>query len=91
VLLLDEPTDNLDLDSIAVIEEVLADLDATQIAISHDRTFARLFDRWVMFDADGVIAELPDLDTGLALASTRRASLVDEASRRRGIKVLTNL
>jgi ATPase subunit of ABC transporter with duplicated ATPase domains len=91
VLLLDEPTDNLDLDSIAIIEEILAELDATQVAISHDRTFARLFDRWVMFDGDGVVAELPDLETGLALAAIRRVSLVEEANRRRGIKVLTNL
>lgn len=90
LLLLDEPTDNLDLDSISVIEEVLVDLDATLVAVSHDRTFARLFNRWIIFDADGVAAELPDLDTGLSLAAARGVSLLDQAGASRGIKLLTD-
>lgn len=78
VLLLDEPTDNLDLESILVIEETLADLKSTQIAITHDATFTRIFDRFIMFDRHGVVAEAMDRDYALWVASHRAFSLLDD-------------
>jgi ATPase subunit of ABC transporter with duplicated ATPase domains len=80
VLLLDEPTDNLDLESILVIEEALIDLDATLLAITHDATFTRVFNRFLLFDRDGVVAEPSSRAQALDLASKRGLSLFDEPS-----------
>lgn len=80
LLLLDEPTDNLDLESILVIEEALMDLDATLLAITHDATFTRVFNRFLIFDRDGVVAEAPSRERALLLASQRGLSLLDEPS-----------
>ena len=85
VLLLDEPTDNLDLESILVIEEALVDLDATLLAITHDATFTRVFNRFLLFDRDGVVAEAQTREKALELASKRDLSLLDES----GILILT--
>ena len=85
VLLLDEPTDNLDLESILVIEEALVDLDATLLAITHDATFTRVFNRFLLFDGDGVVAEAATRDEALSLASQRGLSLLDEP----GIRILS--
>ncbi len=57
LLLLDEPTDNLDLDSAQALEEGLAAFDGTVLAVTHDRWFARGFDRFVVFGADGRVQE----------------------------------
>jgi ATPase subunit of ABC transporter with duplicated ATPase domains len=78
VLLLDEPTDNLDLESILIIEEALLELEATQLAITHDATFTRVFDRFIIFDRHGVVAETPDRDYALWVASHRAFSLLDD-------------
>lgn len=86
VLLLDEPTDNLDLESIQVIEEVLVDLDATQVAITHDGWFTRVFNRFILFDRDGVVGEVNERLRALHIASGRGFSLIDEA----GVKILTD-
>jgi ATPase subunit of ABC transporter with duplicated ATPase domains len=79
VLLLDEPTDNLDLESIQAIEIALSELEATLITISHDRSFAGLFDRFVLFDRDGLVAETDDRERALRIASTPGSSVLDDA------------
>lgn len=56
-LLLDEPTDNLDLHSAEALEEGLAAFEGTVIAVTHDRWFARGFDRFLVFGADGRVYE----------------------------------
>ena len=85
LLFLDEPTDNLDLESIEVIERVLKDLDATQIAITHDREFTRIFDRWIIFDKDGLVGEVLDRELAVWIVSGRRFSLLDTP----GVQILT--
>lgn len=55
LLLLDEPTDNLDLVSAEALEEGLAAFDGTVLAVTHDRWFARGFDRFLVFGADGTV------------------------------------
>ena len=85
LLLLDEPTDNLDLESILVIEEALVDLDATLLAITHDATFTRVFNRFLLFDGDGVVAEASDRKRALDLASQRGLALLDES----GVSILS--
>ncbi|WP_328465008.1 ATP-binding cassette domain-containing protein [Actinoplanes sp. NBC_00393] len=60
VLLLDEPTDNLDLASAEALEEGLKAFDGTVIAVTHDRWFTRSFDRFVLFRSDGEVVEVPE-------------------------------
>jgi ATPase subunit of ABC transporter with duplicated ATPase domains len=57
LLLLDEPTDNLDLVSAEALEEALDAFDGTVLAVTHDRWFARRFDRFLVFGADGAVYE----------------------------------
>ena len=60
LLLLDEPTDNLDVDSAEALEAALAAFEGTVVAVTHDRWFARTFDRYVVFAADGRVREVPE-------------------------------
>ena len=60
MLLLDEPTDNLDLDSAEALEEGLEAFDGTVVAVTHDRWFARGFDRFLVFGSDGTVYEAPE-------------------------------
>jgi ATPase subunit of ABC transporter with duplicated ATPase domains len=57
LLLLDEPTDNLDLASAEALEEGLRGFAGTVLAVTHDRWFARSFDRFVLFSGDGEVSE----------------------------------
>jgi ATPase subunit of ABC transporter with duplicated ATPase domains len=57
LLLLDEPTDNLDVLSAEALEEALDAFEGTVLAVTHDRWFARSFDRFLVFGADGVVYE----------------------------------
>jgi len=57
LLLLDEPTDNLDLTSAQALQDALSAFDGTVLAVTHDRWFARSFDRYLVFRADGVVSE----------------------------------
>jgi energy-dependent translational throttle protein EttA len=59
LLLLDEPTDNLDLASAEALEEGLRGFAGTVVAVTHDRWFARSFDRFVLFSGDGEVIETP--------------------------------
>src|ERR1700722_19220008 len=56
-LLLDEPTDNLDLESAEALQYGLESYEGTVLAVTHDRWFARTFDRFLIFGADGVVRE----------------------------------
>ncbi|OEV03495.1 ABC-F family ATP-binding cassette domain-containing protein [Streptomyces oceani] len=56
-LLLDEPTDNLDLESAEALQEGLEAYEGTVLAVTHDRWFARSFDRFLVFGADGRVRE----------------------------------
>ncbi len=57
LLLLDEPTDNLDLESAEALEQALARFAGTVLAVTHDRWFARSFDRFLVFGGDGEVYE----------------------------------
>ncbi|GAA1852736.1 ATP-binding cassette domain-containing protein [Myceligenerans crystallogenes] len=59
-LLLDEPTDNLDLESAEALQEGLEAFEGTVLAVTHDRWFARSFDRYLVFGSDGVVRETPE-------------------------------
>jgi len=57
LLLLDEPTDNLDVESAEALEEGLEAFEGTVVAVTHDRWFTRGFDRFLVFGADGSVYE----------------------------------
>jgi ATPase subunit of ABC transporter with duplicated ATPase domains len=57
LLLLDEPTDNLDLHSAEALEHGLEAFEGTVVGVTHDRWFARSFDRFLVFGADGRVYE----------------------------------
>jgi ATPase subunit of ABC transporter with duplicated ATPase domains len=56
-LLLDEPTDNLDLESAEALQTGLEAYEGTVLAVTHDRWFANSFDRFVIFGADSKVRE----------------------------------
>jgi ATPase subunit of ABC transporter with duplicated ATPase domains len=56
-LLLDEPTDNLDLESAEALQDGLEAFEGTVLAVTHDRWFANSFDRFVHIGADGRLRE----------------------------------
>ena len=57
MLLLDEPTDNLDLVSAEALQHALSRFGGTVIVVTHDRWFARDFDCFLVFGADGDVYE----------------------------------
>jgi ATPase subunit of ABC transporter with duplicated ATPase domains len=57
LLLLDEPTDNLDVESAEALEEGLEAFEGTVVAVTHDRWFAKGFDRFLVYGADGSVYE----------------------------------
>ena len=65
VLLLDEPTDNLDVESSEALEQALDGFQGTVVAVSHDRTFLEGLDRFIMINDDGSVYSLPDFDVAM--------------------------
>ncbi len=77
LLLLDEPTDNLDIDSSDALENALDAFEGTVVAVSHDRAFLRTLDRFLMVQRNGAVLSLPDYDSALdALIDPDRATEV---------------
>ena len=60
LLLLDEPTDNLDVASAEALEAGLAVFEGTVLCVTHDRWFLRGFDRFVAFTEDAEVREVSD-------------------------------
>lgn len=59
-LILDEPTNDLDLPTLAVLENFLAEYQGCVLMVSHDRYFMdRLVDHLFVFEGDGVIRDFP--------------------------------
>jgi ATP-binding cassette subfamily F protein uup len=58
LLILDEPTNDLDLPSLRMLEEALADFDGTVLVVSHDRYFLdRICDQVVAFEEGGLFTQ----------------------------------
>jgi ATPase subunit of ABC transporter with duplicated ATPase domains len=77
LLLLDEPTDNLDIESSDALEKAIGGFEGTVVAVSHDRAFLRTMDRFLMVLHDGAVLSLPSYDSALeALVDPARAGQV---------------
>jgi len=60
VLILDEPTNDLDIDTLTALEDLLDSFPGTVLVVSHDRYFVdRVCDKVVALLGDGSLAELP--------------------------------
>lgn len=58
VLFLDEPTNDLDTETLTVLEDYLLQFPGTVLAVSHDRYFLdRIADRLIAFEGDGIIRQ----------------------------------
>ncbi|QJE95012.1 ABC-F family ATP-binding cassette domain-containing protein [Luteolibacter luteus] len=58
LIVLDEPTNDLDLPSLRMLEEALADFDGTVLVVSHDRYFLdRICDQVIAFEDNGVFVQ----------------------------------
>jgi ATP-binding cassette subfamily F protein uup len=60
LLVLDEPTNDLDMETLDLLEDLLADFDGTLILVSHDRDFIdRLASSTIALDGRGRVVETP--------------------------------
>ncbi len=58
VLILDEPTNDLDLETLDLLEQVLSDYDGTLLLVTHDRDFLdRVVTSTIAVEGDGVVQE----------------------------------
>lgn len=59
-LVLDEPTNDLDIMTLAVLEDYLVNFKGCVIAVSHDRFFLdRIVDHLFVFEGDGMVRDFP--------------------------------
>jgi ATP-binding cassette subfamily F protein uup len=60
VLILDEPTNDLDVQTLSVLEDYLEDFNGCVITVSHDRYFLdRVCDRIFAFEGEGIVRQYP--------------------------------
>jgi len=58
LLALDEPTNDLDMETLDLLQEMLADFEGTLLLVSHDRDFLdRLVTSTIVFDGNGQLSE----------------------------------
>ncbi|MEM1346989.1 MAG: ABC-F family ATP-binding cassette domain-containing protein [Myxococcota bacterium] len=82
VLILDEPTNDLDVETLTVLEEFLDEYDGILIVVSHDRYFLdRTVEHLFVFQDDHRLVEFPGNFT--AWSKARDAKRAEEAARAR--------
>jgi ATP-binding cassette subfamily F protein uup len=81
VLVLDEPTNDLDLPSLRMLEEALADFDGTVLVVSHDRYFLdRICDQVLAFEETGLFVQPGNYSYYLEKKKERDARTQDRLS-----------
>ncbi|MGO8676656.1 MAG: ABC-F family ATP-binding cassette domain-containing protein [Limisphaerales bacterium] len=89
VLVLDEPTNDLDLASLRMLEEALADFDGSVLVVSHDRYFLdRICDQIVAFEDSGVLVQPGNYSYYLEKRREREA--LAEAARPKPLETVTS-
>jgi ABC transport system ATP-binding/permease protein len=80
VLVLDEPTNDLDIDTLELLEELLSGYSGTVFLVSHDRAFLdNVVTQVIAFEADGVLVENAGGYADWMEAKARMASLAPVA------------
>ncbi len=82
LLILDEPTNDLDMETLDLLQELLADYAGTLLLVSHDRDFLdRVVTSTLAFEGDGAVVEYAggysDVVTQRALAEQSRAAVAE--------------
>jgi ATP-binding cassette subfamily F protein uup len=82
LLILDEPTNDLDIETLELLEEVVANYAGTVILVSHDRDFVNnCVNTCLYFDGSGQITNIvggyEDVDSYLAYKAEQRKQLAD--------------
>jgi ATP-binding cassette subfamily F protein uup len=80
-LILDEPTNDLDLPTLAVLEQFLLDYTGCVLLVSHDRYFMdKLVDHLFIFEGDGVIRDYPGNYTQFRILEKSKQSYASMSS-----------
>lgn len=84
LLILDEPTNDLDIETLELLEEVVANYAGTVILVSHDRDFVNnCVNTCLYFDGSGHVTQIvggyDDVDNYLALKEAQRKELMSVA------------
>jgi ATP-binding cassette subfamily F protein uup len=80
-LILDEPTNDLDLPTLAVLEQFLIDYAGCVLLVSHDRYFMdKLVDHLFIFEGDGVIRDYPGNYTQFRILEKSKQSYASVSS-----------
>ena len=75
VLVMDEPTNDLDAETLELLEELLSDYDGTLLLVSHDRTFLNnVVTGTIVFEEDGVREYVGGYDEWRAAVARRESS-----------------
>ena len=78
-LILDEPTNDLDLPTLGVLENFLSEFPGCLLIVSHDRYFMdRLVDHLFVFEGDGMIRDFPGNYTQYRQATANGQSLTEK-------------
>lgn len=82
LLILDEPTNDLDIETLELLEEVVANYAGTVILVSHDRDFVNnCVSSCLYFDGSGIINQIvggyDDVDDYLAQKSLQRKAMAE--------------
>ncbi len=80
-LILDEPTNDLDLPTLGVLENFLMEYPGCLLIVSHDRYFMdRLVDHLLVFEGEGVVKDFPGNYTQYRLQEEKKEELTDSGS-----------
>lgn len=87
LLILDEPTNDLDIETLELLEEVVANYAGTVILVSHDRDFVNnCVNTCLYFDGTGQINQIvggyDDVDDYLALKKVQRENMAEGAEQK---------
>ncbi|MDF7805808.1 ATP-binding cassette domain-containing protein [Pontiellaceae bacterium B12219] len=96
VLVLDEPTNDLDVETLELLEEMLANYEGTLLLVSHDRSFLNnVVTNTMVFEGDGKIGEYPGgyddwLDQRQKALNTGQAGNTPKQEKKKATRKLSN-
>jgi ATP-binding cassette subfamily F protein uup len=87
-LVLDEPTNDLDLQTLQILEEFLLDYQGCILLVSHDRYFMdKLVDHLFVFEGDGLISDFPGNYTQYRIKEIDRSNNIESGKQYTSLSV----